>query len=696
VYFIRDSETKSTCNLKTDGIYKYAQHPSTDILCVGYCLDDGDVKIWKPGQPVPKEAIAAFKNKQAMAVAHNAPFDILIERYILGPKYGWPVFPVERNLCTMACANAMALPPSLENVARVCSLPYQKDKVGGRVMLQVTKPRKARKGEDASLVHWYNDEERISILEEYCKVDIATTRELLYSIPLLSDEEHKVWVLDQKINARGLYIDATLTSAAEKIIKEAGEYIVEKIAEYTNGEVTSINQVAKLVKWLSQYIDITDLNKTTIEEFLEDDNIVVEARRVLELRYLGAQAATKKVKALTDRREKDGRVRGAFIYHAAGTGRWSSRGAQLHNLKRSQTEDIKGAIAVIRKGSFAEASKKYAKPLAVIGDLVRAMVSAKPGHVLIGADFSGIEARMTAWVSEEESKLNVFRDYDAKRGPDPYVIAGAKINNVDANELYKRYKAKIPSAIEMRQQGKVAELAFGYGGSVGAYRRFSGDTNLTDEAIAHIRDAWRGAHPNIERYWRALKRAHYDALGRPGVIQDCGVISLLYDQHQRCMFLTLPSGRQIAYPGFRSTMGIVTDKGRIVEVAKGKALGLGHVSEDSEEGGSKPRSMLLFKDNRGGRWEDTNWWFGLAIENIVQAAARDLLAEAMLRIDNAGLTIVGHIHDECLIEVPAKDAEKVKPLFQKLMEQRPTWGPDMPIVANPWVSERYSKDDHEN
>lgn len=696
---VRDIETRSTVDVGDVGISRYATHPTTEVLCVGYCVDEsGPVKIWKPGDRVPRE----FQQAE-YAAAHNAAFEMAIERAILGPRYGFPIIPVERNICTMAIAHALALPAALGNLAKALNLEHQKDVVGGRLMLQLSKPRRAKKDEDPNAIHWFEDTDRLNRLYLYCKEDVETAREALYLLPWLSEDEYQVWLLDQKINERGLYIDAELCKAARKIIEAAGPYIDAQISALTAGQVTTINQVAKLTEWLRQYLpDLPDINKETIKELL-NNGVEGPARQALELRASGASAASKKINPLLEHCDRDGRLRGAFVYHAAGTGRWSSRGAQLHNLKRLDTKDVEQAIEVIRRGNFNYARSKYTNPLGMIGGVIRAMVRAAPGNILLGADFSGIEARVTAWIAGEKSKLKVFRGFDAGIGPDPYVVAAAKIYGIDADDLYARYKAGEPLAREQRQIGKACELAFGYQGGVGAFRRFtpSGTTNpktqadiqhghahgrtthfntdedriasdnFSDQEIERIKNAWRSAHPNITRFWSLLNSAAWRAVRNPGdrFLLD----NLAFQFDNGFLWLELPSGRKLAYPAARIINGFVKS-GVIIETK----------SPWSDR-------LLVFKDNSSGRWYDMQFYGGLLCENVVQAIARDLLAVAMVNLDIAGLNIVAHVHDEVVIEVPKAKAAAIEPLFKKIMSANPPWAEGLPIAVNIWVNERYTK-----
>jgi DNA polymerase len=450
-----------------------------------------------------------------------------------------------------------------------------------------------------------------------------------------------------------------------------------------------------LKEWLKQFgINTDSLDKGSIDELLKRDDLPDHVREAIGYRYLGAQAAVKKVDALLAHRNSTGRVYDAFVYHAAGPGRWSSRGVQLHNMKRSATEDIEQAVKVIGTASFEAVRKEYDNPLAVIGDLIRAMIVAAPGHSLIGADFSGIEARITAWLAGEESKLKVFRDFDAGIGPDPYIVAAARIYNLDVHQLAADFKAGKPRAREQRQVGKAAELAFGFQGGVNAYLRFIGggaptnwkkrhgkydatkafaQANLTEAQIQGFKNAWRKAHPNIETMWQTLSNAAWKATRNPGVML-CYRDKLAFEHDGSSLWITLPSGRRLHYPEARiARFFIPPESGLIIETPKGSQIG------------------VLFKDNASGQWRDTKIYGGLLTENVVQGTARDLLAHAMQRIEAAGLPVVAHVHDEAICEIRTASVEKSLPAFHRLMVQSPEWSTGLPIVAKPWTASRYVK-----
>jgi DNA polymerase len=469
----RDYETRSPLDLKAVGVHVYANDPRTEILCCAYAVDDGPVKVWTPDQPVPPEFVEAASNPNWIAVAHGASFEMTIERHIMAPRYGWPLIPVERQHCTMSAALALALPPKLEAVAQALELEQQKDAAGHRLMLQMTKPRKPRKDEDPNGVYWFEDQERRERLSEYCVQDVLTERELHERLRPLSSEEQQLWQLDHAINMRGFCVDRKLAEAARRIAEAAGPEIDAELAVVTGGNVAKIGQIAKLQAWLEeQGCTLKSLDRKAVETALADPELPPPVRRALELRQEGGGAAAKKITALLDRAGADNRVRGAFRYHGASTGRWSGQGFQPQNLKRPP-EDLEERVAAVATGDYAHVAKLYPQPLSVIGDISRPLICAAPGHVLVGADFSAVESRTLAWAAGEEWKVTSYRRFDATQDPktEPYSVTACKLLRLPEGSI-------TPDNKDERALGKVADLALGYMGSINAWRKFDSSDRL--------------------------------------------------------------------------------------------------------------------------------------------------------------------------------------------------------------------------
>jgi DNA polymerase len=648
----RDIETRSTAILRKVGPHRYAVDPNTRVICVAYAVDH-DPQLWLPNDPIPSPFIEAARNPSWIVAAHNDAFESAVEQHILRPRYGWPLVPIERHRCTMAMALAAGLPARLGAVADALELANRKDAGGERLMRQMSKPRRPHKDEDPSGTYWFDDPERLQRLYAYCRQDVEVERELYARLPALSPAEQALWILSSTINGRGFYVDRSFAEAARKIAKAAAPEIDAELAEITNRSITGINQVARLLQWLQQqgYAG-QSLGRKAIEKQLERDDLSIPARRALELRLGGAQAAVKKIDALLDRAGGDDRIHGAFRYHGAATGRWAGEGFQPQNLKRPVVENIDAAITAVATGDYQHVKELYQQPLSIIGDCIRSMICAAPGHMLIGADFSSIESRLLAWVAGEEWKLDAYRRFDATRdaADEPYRATAAQIFHTKPADI----------SDDQRRVGKTCDLAFGYMGGLGAWRKFEPD-KFTDDEVKQFQAEWRAAHPKIRKFWYAVDRAAWTAAQSRGIIITCGCISF------KCvgsfLLLKLPSGRKLSYP-------------------------LPHIEIEDQR-----NQVVSFVDNTAGQFRacrhGNGAYGGVWTENVVSGIARDILAMTMLRIEAAGYPIVLHVHDEIVAEVPIGFGSTTE--FTHLMTRKPAWALELPIAAQAWSGKRYCK-----
>jgi DNA polymerase len=650
----RDYETRGVLPLGKVGVHRYAADPRTEVLCCAFAVDDEPVKLWTPGDAIPVEFREAAANSNWIVVAHNASFEIAIEELLLASRFDWPVVPLKRQRCTLAMASALALPGKLEKLADVLELSQRKDVAGHRLMLAMSKPRRARKGENADQVHWFDDHERLQRLYAYCMADIEVERELYVHLQPLSPSEQAIWCLDACINTRGFYLDQLLATAAKKLAAVAAPEIDTELAEVTGGAVTGVNRIARFQAWLQTQGCILDsLDKKSVAKLLKNE-LTPQVLRALELRQDGGQAAVKKIAALLDRIGSGGRVRGSFIYHKASTGRWAGTGSQPQNLKRPEIEDVEAAITAVATGDYDHVRSLYPRVLSLLGDLGRSLICAAPGYVLIGADFGAIESRVLAWVAAEEWKLEAYRRYDATRDPgdEPYCVLAARMLHLP--------EGSITPGTRERAFGKTGDLACGYQGGEKAIEKFApGMFSLAERE--KIKTEWRAAHPAVCKFWYAVDHAAWTAVQQRGRIVSCGPVAF------KCcgnfLFLKLPSGRKLAYPFARP---------KLLDPQHGAV-----VFADSSDG--------QFRECRNGDGAYSGMW----VENIVSGIARDLLAEAMLRIETAGYPIVLHVHDEIVCEVPAGFGSTEE--FTRLMTQRPSWALDLPIAASAWTGSRYCK-----
>jgi DNA polymerase len=644
-----DIETRSPVSLEDAGAWRYAADPSTEILEVGYAADDAEIKSWTPGQPIPKEVIAAAGDRAWDVAAHNFGFERAIATHILTPRFHWPEIPLARQRCSMSMALANALPGALDNAARALKLDHRKDSEGYLLMRRMSRPRRPRKGEDPNGVYYVDAPELRERLHVYVKHDIDALRALYRRLPPLSDFEQLLYQLDAIINARGFYTDIDLAKAACEVARIEQANINVEIQALTNGEIDSVHQVAKIIAFVRRHgHTLEGLTRRSVSAVLAH-NPAENIRQLLELRRAGARASTRKFDALLKSVGADKRVRGTLRFHASSTGRWSGSRFQPQNLKKPETRDLDVAVDAILACDLPRI-RELGAPLTVAGDIARAIICAAPGHTLIGADFSAIESRVLAWLADEEWKLQTYRKFDATGNPEhePYCVM--------ASQALKR--TVTPEDEAGRTFGKIYDLAFGFGGGRGAWRKFDSSDTYTDAEIEGFKNAFRAAHRATVRFWHNLERAvhHCVRAGTPRTLGD----RFSFTMENGTLFITLPSGRRLAYP---------------------EACLVPGKFEDSRE--------LRYKDNAKGGWTDIGGWYGTLVENVVQATARDLLAAAMLRLEAAGYPVVLHVHDEVVAEVPEGFGSVEE--FHRLMTELPEWAAGLPIAAKAWTRKRYAK-----
>jgi DNA polymerase len=513
-----DLETRSTADLKAVGTYRYASDPGTSVLCLAYAVDDEPVQLWAPGAPVPSEFVDAARNPAWTIVAHNDAFERLASHHILEPRHGFPVIPIERRRCSMAMALAAALPGALDKATEALGLPHEKDKAGQALMRRMTKPLPGGA--------WIEEAASREALFAYCRKDVEAERALFRALPPLTADEQKVWELDATINWRGFYTDPLLLEAAHTVVTTAEAALQSEFREITG--LDSTNQTAKLIAWLAEHdCIVTDVQKGTLRHALRRKGLTPEVRRALELRLELAHASAAKVEALRAWRGDDGRVRGTFKYHGAGTGRWTGHGPQPQNFKRD-SEGLAEKIGAVMNGGAGLES-----PVGAVGDIARAMICAAPGHRLLIGDFSGIESRVLAWVSGQHSKVEQWAEFDRTQDPEvePYAVLGRALG----------FSGELARTI-----GKTADLAFGYMGGAGAWQKLApADDASTEIQIKRRQQAWHAAHPETVRFWHALNRAALQAVAQPGQAFPCKRVAFTCkDEFLRMM---LPSGRELAY-----------------------------------------------------------------------------------------------------------------------------------------------------
>jgi DNA polymerase len=656
---VLDTETRSTVNLRDSGAHIYARHAATAPLCLVYTIDAAEPELWLPSDPAVPAIFAqiAANLDDYEAVAHNAEFDRAIYEQVLVPRYGFPFLPLTVWHCSQRLAMAAGYPAELDRLAVALDLPYRKDPEARKAMLAVSRPKQARGKKNKSNsgeVIFDEDPAKLALTYERCKLDVITTRAVLSKLKRLSPIERRYQLQDMVINRRGVRLDRVFTEAAKELATRERIAINLRLQELTDGDITSVDQAARFLKAVNERgHHMTTMSKRDVAAVLakKPDGYVTE---LLTLRRAGARASVAKFKKLLAYAAPgDDRIRGHLRMFGAGPGRWAGLGPQLQNLKKNEASLPLSVVDSVRRGERAEIAQ-YGNPLSLLGDISRASLCAAAGNELKAADFSAIESVVLAWYAGEAWKIEAYREFQrtGDTSKEPYRVISRKM-------LHKPADAEIGKA--ERQLGKGGELASGFGGSAGAWRRIMPNDPRSDEEIRAIIQQWRAAHPATTKFWKDLARAIRIAIrtGQKVLVAPAPQPPITAAFEDGTLALTLPSGRPISYPGARLVPGKFEDGPPDVE----------------------------FWDNAKGQWKRKREWFGTFVENVVQGTARDLLAAAIDRVESRGWPVVLHCHDEVTIEVPAgtvTDAE-----FLAVMVELPEWAAGMPVAGAVHSGEHY-------
>lgn len=639
-----DIETYSDVDLTKCGVYAYSDSPNFEILLFAYAFDEEPTRITDLacGEKLPQKVLDALEDPAITKAAFNAQFErTCISRYL-----GWKLSP-EGWQCTAVQSAMLALPLSLDNVGEVLNIQRKKLKEGTdlvRFFSMPCKPTKANGGRTRNRPE--DAPEKWERFKTYCIRDVDAEREIrqkLWKFPI-PESEMELYRMDQEINDRGILVDQQLVENAVLCDNQYRQMVTARAYELTG--LSNPNSPAQIKGWLAEHgVEAEKLDKKTVKGLISEmDGEVLE---VLKLRLLMAKTSVKKYEAIERSVCPDGRVHGLLQFYGANrTGRWAGRLVQVQNLPQNHIPDLELARSLVKEQRFEDLDLLYDSTPEVLSELIRTAFVPKPGCRFIVADFSAIEARVLAWFAGEQWRLDTFAE-----GGDIYCASASKMFGVPV--------VKHGVNGHLRQKGKIAELALGYGGAVGALTSMGAlDMGLQEEELQPLVSQWRNSNPHITKFWWDV-----DAAAVKAVKERTEVVlgNLCFTYRSGILFVTLPSGRKLSYIKPRMTQNRF---GR-------ESLSYEGVGESK-------------------KWMRIETYGPKLVENIVQATARDLLALAMLRLRNRGFNIVMHIHDEAVLEVP-EGVSGVEEICQ-IMSEQPYWAAGLPLRADGYECAFYKKD----
>lgn len=669
-----DFETFSGVDLTKRGAYRYAEDATTGIWCAAFAVDGAEPVLalhpgrWAPeeGQPSASELHALAADPAAQFAAFNAAFERVIWHHIMHRRYGWPDIPLARWRCTMVECAALALPHRLETAAKALGVPHQKDMTGHRLMLRMARPVNPDEVKAGGVPRFNDSPEDLAQLGEYCKQDVRTEQAIAHVVRRLPKFERRVWEVDQKINDRGVQFDVPLARRIYQQYLTSVERTGAALTTLTAGKVASVTGRKDFQEWLaSRGFPLNSIAKANLHELLTRE-LPGDVREAIALRLTGAKTSLAKALAFIKYASPaDQRGRGLLQYHGADTGRWAGRGPQPQNLPahtRRLPPDfaqrwLGTARKLMRAGKTEELSALW-EPAEAAALLIRTCITAPEGRKLVWADYSQIEARVVAWLAEEQWLLDAFAEGDKTGKSVVYEAMASRIYDIPADQIGK--------SSEERQMGKRVVLGAGFGMGARRFRETCAldGVELTEEQAKFIITTYRTANANIQRYWRRVDEAMVEAVQNPGHI------------------VHLPRGVQVLVrDGFL----------RIVLPARMRALAYYRpqlATRMTPWGAEQPCVTAMRSTGPNKAWIRIELCGTFVTENITQAVARDLMARAMVNIEDAkGLDVVFTVHDEVIAEAPAQDTDAAARMAT-LLTDRPTWAAGLPIAAEveegPW------------
>lgn len=647
-----DIETYSSNDLPSCGVYKYVEAPDFTILLFAYSIDGGPVSCvdFAQGEELPAEIVAALRAPDVVKTAFNAAF----ERICISKYYGWPLMDPAQWRCTMVRAARMGLPLSLGQCGEVLKLADGKMKEGAALIRYFSCP--TRKKDGTIIRHYPADApDRWEVFVKYNIRDVEVEQAILAKVRRLepADFDEDLYTVDQRINDRGVMIDRQLVDNAARFDEEYKAELLREAQELTGME--NPNSPAQIKEYLQKATGQTfaSLNKKSLDDIEANLQYWPKAKKVLALRREMGKTSNKKYNAMQQCVCADGRIHGLLQFcGAARTGRWAGRLVQVQNLPQNHLKDLDYARNLVKAGDLEDFELNYANPTQVLSELIRTAFIAKPGHTFHVCDFSAIEARVIAWLAGETWVLDVFR-----KGGDIYCAT--------ASQMFHKPVEKHGQNAELRQKGKIAVLALGYGGGVSALEAMGGSRmGLSEKEEKDIMLRWREANKKIVKLWKVIETAAIRALQTGETITINRGIEV--SRQWGCLTIKLPSGRNICYP--RASVGVETNDGwrgnhPIIEYE-----GLNQITK---------------------KWEKIRTYGGKLTENVVQSIARDILGIVILRADKEGMDTVFHIHDEIVVEATQEQTlEQVEALFDTPI----SWCKDLPLKGAGYTTPYYLKD----
>lgn len=661
-----DLETYSEATITKTGAQRYILDPSFEILLFAYSVDGQPVQIidLANGETVPEWLKTALVNPAYIKHAYNAPFE-----FGCLSKYYGQLYPAQWR-CTMFHGLYCGYTAGLEATGKALGLPEDKQKLKtGRDLIRYfcvpCRPTKSNGQRTRNYPH--HDPDKWQLFKEYCCQDVVTEMEIerrLSSFPV-PDFVQKQWETDLRINFRGVAVDMPFVEGALIMGNQVKTEMIEEAEQITN--LDNPNSVSQLKDWLNKEIgtgeeepEIQSLSKDIVKKLLNREDNSPDVQRMLQIRQELGKTSTKKYDAIKICVCPDKRVRGLLQFYGANrTGRWAGRLVQVQNLPRTYTDPIELARELVTDRKTTAVRCLYGSVSDTLSQLIRTAFIASPGNVLIDADFSAIEARVISWLAGEQWRLEVFRTHGKIYEASASQMFGVPI------ELIKKGNPEYA----LRAKGKVAELALGYQGSSGALINMGAlEMGLHEEELPDIVQRWRTANRHIQSLWYEMDEGARQVIGFGGAVNVHGLwLAREYDYNQGvyCFTITLPSGRKLFY---------INPK-----------IGTNRFGGES--------ITYWGMDQTSKKWKEIETYGGKLTENVVQAIARDCLAEAIERLEAAGFPIVFHVHDEVVIDIkPYADNKAMLQQVVDIMKQPPAWAADMPLNAAGWVGDFFTKD----